>query len=101
MPTYTTTQLQEIARPFIGAQSALRDYVGGHEKLDIYAVGLTKLDAIVRDVTDEGIVVFFYRDCELVRWERIEKLVVRRCTMYDCLGKREFPAAVEALRRAA
>ena len=82
--TILRADLAEALRPYSNARinreraspnpwSGPKPRKGG---VDIMA-GSSKIDADVRDILADGVEVFFYSGCEVVRWEDIRELHVR------------------------
>lgn len=65
--------LAAIIAPFAGAKMRPGPRVAG---IDLHCAGVTKIDADVRDVTPEGVRVFFSSSCEVMPWADIYGAVV-------------------------
>lgn len=77
----TPSELRDILAPFVGTRlNHKRDadnyVIPRTHALDILCDS-NKVDADVRALTDEGVEVFFYAGCDLVRWSDIREVTVR------------------------
>jgi hypothetical protein len=95
-----TPELAELIRPFVRARfnrvpdpaSQYGGFLPRTAAIDIHETGATRFDADIRDVTDEGVSVFFSHRCELVPW-----LAIRSVTFaaLDAAGDRKGQFTVE------
>lgn len=86
MPTRpaTTAELIELLAPFAGAKlnrprdpaSRYGAYLPQAAAVDILAT-VNAVNADVRRVTDEGVEIFFYDRCHMVRWADVRRVTVR------------------------
>lgn len=79
-----TADLAELIRPFVRARfnrqpdpdSKFGGLLPRAAVIDIQQTALRSVDADIRNVTDEGVEVFFYDRCNLIPWLAIRSITI-------------------------